>query len=321
MEKNIYLFYGSDSYIIKNKTNKLIQASEVDDFNVTTYDAEEMNIEEAINDASTIPFITDKKIVVVKNAHFLGTVKMKKEINHNLDAFSRYLDNPIPETILIINAPYGKLDDRKAITKKIMKVATVEKCEPLKENDLHLWVRKQMDKNGLAIDRDAVEELLKRTSFNTEVLVSEMNKLLLYSEGLRKINIDIIKKVITKNVEDNVYEITNAILDNKRSRALDIYNDLVMHSEDPLRIMNILINKYREILHVKLMINSGKDKNYIADYYRASPGRAYYMMKNARSVKMDIVKEHLMSLEKLDYQIKSGKIDKKVGLELFILGT
>ena len=92
-----------------------------------------------------------------------------------------------------------------------------------------------------------------------------MKKLLLYAEDLDYVGIDIIKRVITKNVEDNVYEITNNILDNNRSKALEIYNDLIQHSEDPLRILGILVNKYREILYVKLLIKDGKDKNDIAN--------------------------------------------------------
>ncbi len=45
------------------------------------------------------------------------------------------------------------------------------------------------------------------------------------------------------------------------------------------------------------------------------------MIKNAKSVNMNIVKKHLKKLEEIDYKIKTGQLDKKIGLELFILGT
>ena len=48
--------------------------------------------------------------------------------------------------------------------------------------------------------------------------------------------------------------------------------------------------------------------------------RTYYIMKNARGVSTDIVVKHLKTLEEIDYKIKTGQIDKKIGLELFILG-
>lgn len=321
VEKRIYLFYGSDSYLIRSKTYQIITKYEVDDFNVTIYDAEETNIANALSDAQTIPFMSPMKIVIIKNCHFLTSEKVKKEINHNIDALSNYIENPVEETILILIAPYAKLDERKAITKIVRNKAEISECVPMKQVDLASWVRRQLGKENIKIEREALEEFMKRVEHNTEVAVSEMKKLLLYAEDLDYIDLNTIKRVITKNVEDNVYEITNNILDENRSKALEIYNDLVQHSEDPLRILGILINKYREILYVKLLVKDGKDKADIATYYHTSSGRAYYMMKNATAVNMGTVKKHLRKLEEIDYQIKTGQIDKKIGLELFILGT
>lgn len=321
MEKHIYLIHGADSFIVKSKMKSAIAKYDVDDFNLNIYDAEETNISNALNDASTIPFMSDRKIVVIKNAHFLTNEKIKKEIAHDTDALVRYINNPVEETILIITAPYPKLDERKAITKALKGKAEVVFCEPMKKVDLTSWIKRQLGKENIKIDKLALDEFLKRVENNTEIAVNEMRKLLLYAEDMDYVYIDTIKKVITKNVEDNVYEITNNILDNKRSAALEIYNDLIMHSEDPLRILGILVNKYREILQVKLLMKDGKDQAGVASHYHCSSGRAYYMVKNAKSVNMATVKKHLISLEELDYKIKSGRIDKKIGIELFILGT
>lgn len=321
MEKRVYLFYGEDTFIIKSKINKIIQKYQVDDFNITSYDMEEQNVEEALNDASTIPFMTDLKIVIVKNAYFLSTEKPAKEIKHNLDALKRYVSNPSNDTILILTAPYQKLDERKAITKLIKDQSDVQHCAPLKEQETSNWIKRQLGKQGIDIDSDALKELLSRVETNSEVLVNETQKLLNYSEGLNVVTLDIIQRVITKSVEDNVYEITNKLIENNQEKALEIYNDLVMHNEDPLRILGILVNKYREILHVKYLIKQGKDQSDIAKYYNATSGRAYYMMKNAGAVPLHKVEQHLRKLEDIDYQIKSGQIDKRVGIELFILST
>ena len=321
MEKHVYLFYGLDTFIIKSKINNIIKKYDVDDFNVSHYDMDEVNLEEAINDASTIPFMTDVKVIIIKNAYFLSTEKPKKAIDHNVDALKRYIDNPSETTILIISAPYQKLDVRKAITKALKEVAETVECKPLKEQDTSAWIRRQLGKNNISIDNDALQEFMKRVENNSEVLVNEMQKLLNYSEGLSVVDIHTIKKVITKNVEDNVYEITNKILEKNSAKALEIYNELVVHNADPLSILGILVNKYREILHVKHLVKQGKDQAQIAKYYNASSGRAYYMMKNARSVNIKTVEKHLHKLEEIDYQIKSGQIDKRVGIELFILST
>ncbi|MCF7927107.1 MAG: DNA polymerase III subunit delta [Candidatus Izimaplasma sp.] len=322
MSEKIYVFYGEDFYIIKSKTKNLLKKYDINEYNTTTYDAEETNIESAINDASTIPFMADKKAIIVKNVYFLAnTTTPKKAPNHNLEAFKRYIKNPVNESILIIQAPYDKLDNRKKLTKLIKEHATVEHCEPLKQQDLRGWVQRQLGKHNIKIEPKALNELLNRVENDTEVLVNETTKLVLYAGDMSVVDLHTVKLVITKNVEDNVYEITNNVLDNNRSKALEIYNDLIMHSEDPLRILGILVNKYLEILHTKTLLRQGKDKGDIADYFNASSGRTYYIMKNARSVDETIVRKHLITLEDIDYKIKTGQIDKTLGIELFILGT
>ena len=320
MENNLFLLYGDDHYLIKSKTKTIIEKCGVDEFNVTVYDADESDIEEAINDASTIPFMSEKKVIIVKNCFFLTGKKETSKIEHHLDALKRYIDHPSEETCLILQVPHASLDARKALTKVVKEHATIEECKSLESHNMRSWVNRQLGQHGITIDTDALEELLKRVETNTEVLVNETTKLILYAEEVGNVDLKTVELVVTKNVEDNVYEITNKLLENNRAKALEIYNDLIMHSEDPLRILGILVNKYREILHTKTLLENNASKQQIADYFNATPGRTYYIMKNARTVVKEQVVDYLKTLEKIDYQIKTGQIDKKIALELFILG-
>jgi DNA polymerase-3 subunit delta len=54
-------------------------------------------------------------------------------------------------------------------------------------------------------------------------------------------------------------------------------------------------------------------------YFKASSGRVYYMIQNANNVEDQLLIDTLSKVEELDYQIKSGQIDKFLGIELFIL--
>lgn len=320
MAKLLYLLQGEDHYQIKSKTKNILEKNEIDAFSVTSYDAEESDIEAAINDAATIPFMTEKKAVVVRNCSFLSNEQPKLKFEHHIESLKRYIENPSDTTILIFQAPYQKLDKRKAITKFIVEKCEVIECKPLESQGTRGWITRQLGKHGISIDNNALEELLKRVENNTEVLVNETSKLILYAEDLGNVDLKMVKKIITKNIEDNVYEITNSLLVNDRQKALEIYHDLVMHSEDPMRILGILVSKYREILHTQLMIENGYSKQQIGDHFRATPGRTYYIMKNAKSVNKDLVVDYLNALEKIDYKIKTGQVDKNIALELFILG-
>ncbi len=322
MNHNVVVFYGEDTFYIKNKINQLIKQHDLDSFNTTRYDLEETRLSDAINDARTIPFMSDKKMVIAKNAHFLSTDKKKaKTYEQNPVYLSEYLKAPTEETLLVITVPHAKLDQRNSIVKTLKDTFSVEECRLKGPGDLAAWSKRQIANAGLEIDKAALKEFTDRVKHSTELAFMEMRKLLFYAKDDARIDVGMVKHVVTKNVEDNVYSITNAILNQQPSKAVEVYRDLIAYSEDPLRILSILITKYREMLRVKTILQKGGDQDTVQQHFHVKSGRAYYMVQNAKSVPYATIEEHLDHLEKLDYGIKSGRVDKKHAVELFILNT
>jgi DNA polymerase III delta subunit len=54
-------------------------------------------------------------------------------------------------------------------------------------------------------------------------------------------------------------------------------------------------------------------------FFKASSGRVYYIKKNAKSVSEEYIERQLAVLSETELKIKKGLLDKKVGLEMFIL--
>jgi DNA polymerase III subunit delta len=74
----IYLLFGKESHLINEAISHLIKSilkDEERDFNLSTYDLEETPIDIPIEDAQTLPFFGDKRIVIMKNANFLTSAK------------------------------------------------------------------------------------------------------------------------------------------------------------------------------------------------------------------------------------------------------
>ena len=68
------------------------------------------------------------------------------------------------------------------------------------------------------------------------------------------------------------------------------------------------------------MLEKGYKQIDIANTLGVSTGRAYYIIKSARTFKIDILEKLLLQLHNLDFQIKSGKVDKTTGFEMFLFG-
>ena len=77
-----HLFLGEEKYIINSKINRIIKETKADEFNITSYDCEETNVSNAIQDALTPPFMSDTKVVLIKRPLFL--TNEKSPISHDL---------------------------------------------------------------------------------------------------------------------------------------------------------------------------------------------------------------------------------------------
>ncbi|MCL6574347.1 MAG: DNA polymerase III subunit delta, partial [Bacillus sp. (in: Bacteria)] len=179
----IYLVFGTEAFLI-NETKQLllnhILNEEEKDFNFSIYDLEETPIEVALEDAETFPFFGERKVIFLHNPIFLTAEKSKDKVEHNLAKFEAYLKQPAPHTVMVIAAPYEKLDERKKITKELKRNAELVEAKKLKEPELKNWVKEQAKLSGIEFEPDAIDHLLALVGTNMFMLTSEVDKLALY---------------------------------------------------------------------------------------------------------------------------------------------
>jgi len=319
MNGNLYLLYGNDAFLIKSKTDKIMAQAGIAPSDVESFDIEEMPLEEAINAAMTIPFLSDRKGVVLRNCVFLATPKSSKE-TESLASWTRYLQKPNPTTVLVMQAPYDKIDTRKNAFRTCQETCQIEECLALKKDDMYGLVKEALMKAGKTMDANALEEFVNRTEDDASGALNELEKLFLYADQSPRIDVEMVRNVTTRNVEDNVFELVNALLVRDTRSLTRIYQDLSRLNTDPAGILMLITGKFQEILYTKELLRMKRSNDEIMRYFGASKGRVYYILKNARDLSDDQLSRYMTELEKIDFRIKSGALDKKIGLELFLLG-
>ena len=98
MNRNCYLFYGEDHFRIKKETDLVFKENEIDLSMVEVYDGEEDGLDNAVTNAMTLPFLADKKGVVIKNALFLTS---DQNINESeVDKLINFCEMKLDQTIV-----------------------------------------------------------------------------------------------------------------------------------------------------------------------------------------------------------------------------
>ncbi|MDF2945641.1 MAG: polymerase subunit delta [Bacillales bacterium] len=319
---NIILLYGLENYIINERinfyTNKFL-SEEDKEFNLITYDMQETVISAAIEDAETMPFFGDYKVIILRNCKFLTGEKQK--IEQNLDILINYIENPSPFTILILETPNEKLDERKKVVKKLKELVKVHECNQLSIQEVENWILRECQKNGVKISNETINKIIDRVGQNITNLKNELQKCFLYlhNEQEKVITDELINLIMSRSLEDNVFVLTDYITAYKVTDALQALADLRKQNIEAQIIVGVLAGHLRLLLQVKTLMEKGYAQNQLMNMLNLKPFRLKKAMQIVQTKKLEELKLWLMKLSEVDMGVKRGPNSPYSYIELYIL--
>lgn len=311
---NTYLLYGLENYLIDENIKKIKEELKIDD-NIIYYDMNNDTISSVLIEASTVSMFSDKKIIICDNSSFLSSSKVIDE--KDASELTKYLENQFEDVYIIFIVREEKLDQRKKITKLISKISKVYECNKIDNYKLSNYVFNYIKDKGYAISSSSVELIISKTGYELSNIIKELDKMFIYKGNDKKITKEDVEDVITNNLEKNIFELTNSIMNKEKDKIDKIYNELIRSGEDPIKLIVTLSNQFRLILEVKLMRNGGYSEKEIVSILKEHPYRINLAMRSMYDI--NDIKNILLKLSNLDYEIVTGKIDKFFGFEMFLL--
>ncbi|WP_028399262.1 DNA polymerase III subunit delta [Ectobacillus panaciterrae] len=316
----LYVLYGTETYFINETLNVLLShALEEQDreFNTVTYDLDEAYLDDVVEDARTLPFFGERKVIIVKSPYFLTS--QKEKIEQNVKVLETYLTEPSPFSIVVFIAPFEKLDERKKITKLLKKQAEVLEANPLQIQDVRKWVKERADEQGVSMETDAVDMLLELAGSNVMMLSQEMNKLCLYTGTGGTVTKQLVTELVPKSVEQNVFTLVEKVVRKDIAGAMRILDELLVQQEEPIKILALLAGQFRLLYQVKELQQHGYAQNQMASHLGVHPYRVKLAMNQTSSFSFEELRNIINSLADADYDIKTGKMEKRLVLEFFIM--
>lgn len=315
---NVFLYKGNEAYLINNKIDMLIKESKANEFNISSYDCSEVNLGLAIQDAMTLPFLGETKVVIIKNPVFL--TNEKQLINHDINSLINYINNPLDQTYLIINAVGLRLSEKLEVVKLLNKKAVVNETKEIDEVEFKGWIKRQCDIAFVKINEDAVKAFYIAVGKDLINAKNELDKMILYVGHGGTITNEVVSKLTSRGLQANIYSLTDAILKKNKENIISVYNNLISYGIDIYVLINLTTKAMKDNLVVNLLLQEGATQADIASKMGVSPNRAYYLVKDARELDVENIKEYVIKLSELDYNIKSGQVDPKMGFEYFLFG-
>lgn len=305
----VEVLYGTESFLINEYLEKIKGERQIE--NIIKYNLEETTLIDIIEDALYIDLFNNDKMIIVYNSYFLNDLSMDTTILED------YFNHKNEKTLLFFISDKEKLDERKKIVKLFKKENKIKQFNKLEEKTLEEKIKEKLKSQNFEIDFLALKELINRCKNNYQDILNEINKLILYKDNEKNITIEDVKKVVSKPLEDNIFKLLGAITENNKKQIFDIYEDILNTGEDPIKILVMVANEFRLIYEVKIMNNLNEQE--LSNIMKIHP----YRIKKAKEKTYSYTKEKLEiilnKLSDLDYNIKSGNVDKYAGLELFLI--
>lgn len=309
----VYLLYGLEKYLIDKEIKDIMKKNNIDSININSYDLNVETIETIIDDCMTISLFSDKKGIIVYNSNIF-TAK-KNNIEQNISVLEQYLNNINPNTILIFTSYEDKIDERKKIVKSFKNTINIKKFS----NDTNINnIVKDMFKD-YQISNSTINLLIDRVGKNLAILSQEVDKIITYKNEDKNISDSDIIMLTNKNFDIDIFALIEAIITKDKSKALNIYYEMLKYNEEPIKIIVMLANQFRIIYQAKEMYKKGYTESDIAQNLGIHPYRIKLALNKAREYSSSSLLSYLSKLSDLDIGIKTGNINKEIGLELFII--
>lgn len=305
-----YIISAEEKEEAKEKIEEIKESIKLD-FDYSEYDLEEDGLYPIIDELTTISLFDNPKFIVINSSENIIKANDKAFVELLTAMNSQENDNVL---VFIFLNGFDQKNERLSRIKRYSSFIEIN----LKNMPLDEYARNVFSKDGYQIDEHTISLLILYTA-SLASLKQSINILECYKYQEKMITDDDVKRLVVPPLEDNVYNLIDSVIQKDKARIFSILADFKKENIQYSFLVSLLINKFQEMYNVNILAKSGITQADIQDLFNVSSGKAYYMLKNAKAVDTYEIKKNLSMLNDLDYQIKTGKVDQNIGLELYFL--
>lgn len=262
--------------------------------------------------AETLPFLADKRLVVVRE---------HPALTGRADADERlcgYLSQ-MPDSCILIFVCRGKADARKKLYKAVQKSGGVVSFSPMNDAELNAWICKGFAELGKQCEPGVASLMAFTVGNDTALMRGEMEKVAALCGDRVQVTEADVRAVATRSVECTVFEMVDAVVAGQEGRAFGLLRDMLTTGSDRLGILAMLLRQYRLLQHVKIMQFEKRTPQQIKQGLGIAPFAAERCIRQASAYSGGEVRKAVELCLDTEYQVKSGKMNQEGALEAAML--
>jgi DNA polymerase-3 subunit delta len=194
----------------------------------SSYHADETPAGEVVSVARTYPFLSERRVVVVRGVERYESEAQGKPL-------FEYLASPCDTTILLLVA--NQIDRRLKLFKACEKGAIVVGCPELRENEAVAWARDEIEQRGKRIEPGALRLLIKRTGTTLGDVNNAIELVCGYVGNADAIVESDVDAACADVAEEKVWTMTDAIGESDTTKALESLRAIIDLGKNEFEIL------------------------------------------------------------------------------------
>ena len=273
---------------------------------------EDPDTDRLIADAETQPFMSDHRLVVLRDYPPLtGRAEADEKLLSWLPS--------VPDTTILLFYCTGKPDGRKKLYNTVKKLGGIVTFAPLRGTELVRFVTDAFRETGKECDDRTAEYLIFTVGDDTGLLRSEIRKLASYAGDRPSVLSSDISALAVPSTECTVFQMVDAVVTGQKSRALMLLRNQLLSGTDRMAILAMLLRQYRLLQHIKIMQFEKRSGDYIRSALGVPPFAVDQYLRQASGYTGGQVKNAVRICFDTEYAVKSGSMQQEGAVESVVI--
>lgn len=276
-----------------------------------TFDGASACGEDVVIAANTAPFLSAKRLVVVRDVE-----RMSPE---GQAALIEYARDPSPTACLVLVA--GSLAKTSRLYKALHALGVVSEYQAPKRSELPGWVAALVRSKGHTITRAGAEALIRAVGKDLRALETEVDKVIAFVGEKKELDVADVEAVVAQTAPTSVFDFLDALGARNSARALVLLDELLETGESPAGMLALCVGRLRVLIGIQSLTARGATVGEMMRELRLADWQLRNMSRQSDRFHEHELVDALRDAADAEKRMKTSQGDPGLVLERWVVGV